>query len=594
MASLSNTALLLLAAAAGSQAAAVTPDHWHRGASCKAYPGAQGWPSADAWSGLNKTVNGQLLKPTTLPGGVCHEGQPNYDESQCPSLAKEWETSEFHLADPISVMSNEFTNYTCLPDPNTPCSAAGYPAYVIKVTSSADVKAGVDFARNNNVRLNVKSSGHDFLGRSNAPGTLSLWTHHLSSIEYHPGQFKLASGRTFQGNSVTFGSASIMWDLYKALDQYGQTVVGGGSKTVSAGGYITGGGHSILSPRYGLAADQVIEMEVVTADGKIQKVNQDQNPDLFWAIRGGGGSTFGVVTSFTVKTVPTPKMTVTQFVAFTVPGSPLLSDLIGYVGAQSPALMNGGLSGYNIVSSNFSNPDPGSGLPDYLAGFQGRLTTLDDPNGNDTIARLFKPINDTINQRWPGKAGFFSSNTEYKSFLDFFAANYDTETVGDNKYLISRLLNQEAFNDPKALGNALLSGTGPGGFSTFFLVGGKGVQEAKPAGGSNAVNSHWRSAYVHTITAAQGVPFDKAATDKNLKELEDAWAPVRKITPSSGAYINEASIFEPNFHESFWGTNYPRLAQIKRKVDPNDVFWCTPCVGNEHWHQLESGQLCKV
>lgn len=136
------------------------------------------------------------------------------------------------------------------------------------------------------MRLNIKSSGHDFLGRSNAPGTLSLWTHHLSSIEYHAGQFKLASGRTFQGNSVTFGSASLMWDLYQALDQYGQTVVGGGSKTVSAGGYITGGGHSILSPRYGLAADQVIEMEVVTADGKIQKVNQDQNPDLFWALRG--------------------------------------------------------------------------------------------------------------------------------------------------------------------------------------------------------------------------------------------------------------------------------------------------------------------
>lgn len=191
-------------------------------------------------------------------------------------------------------------------------------------------------------------------------------------------------------------------------------------------------------------------------------------------------------------------MTVTQFIAFTVPGSPILSDLLGYVGAQSPALMNGGLSGYNIVSNNFSNPDPGSGLPDYLAGFQGRLAVLDDPNANDTIAKLFKPINDTINQRWPGKAGFFSSNTEYKSFLDFFAANYDTETVGDNKYLISRLLNQEAFNDPKALGDALLSGTGPGGFSTFFLVGGKGVQEAKPAGGSNAVNSHWRSAYVHT------------------------------------------------------------------------------------------------
>ncbi|EJP63436.1 FAD binding domain-containing protein [Beauveria bassiana ARSEF 2860] len=599
MAPITNTALLLLLAAAGAHAAA-TPAHSNRGpsSSCKAYPGVAGWPSADAWRGLNKTVGGRLLRPTTtLPGGVCHAGQPNYDEARCASVAEQWETSEFHLADPVSIMSNVFTNYTCLPDPSMPCSGAGYPAYVINVTSSADVKAGVDFARRNNVRLNVKSSGHDFLGRSNAPGTLSLWTHHLdSSIQYHADQFTLASGRTFHGNSATFGSAAIMWDIYAALDQHGQTIVGGGSKTVSAGGYVTGGGHSILSPRYGLAADQVIEMEVVTADGKIQKVNQDQNPDLFWALGGGGGSTFGVVTSFTVKTVPSPKMTVAQFVAFTVPDSPILSDLLGYVGAQSPALMDAGLSGYDIISRNFSNPAPGiPGLPSYLAGFQGRLALLDDTA--DTVAALFKPINDTIHQRWPGgQAGFFYSTTEYASFFAFFAANADTESVGDNKYLVSRLLDRDALtSDEKALGEALLSGTGPGGLSTFFLVGGKGVQEAKPAGGgSNAVNSHWRSAYVHTITAAQGVPFDKAATDRNLKALEEAWAPVRKISPSSGAYLNEASIFEPNFQDSFWGTNYPRLAQIKTKVDPHDVFWCTPCVGNERWHQLENGQLCRV
>ncbi|OAA43910.1 FAD-binding, type 2 [Beauveria brongniartii RCEF 3172] len=593
MASVTNTALLLLAAA-GAHATA-TPAHSSRAppsSSCKAYPGVAGWPSADAWRGLNKTVGGRLLRPTTLPGGVCHAGQPNYDEARCASVAEQWKTSEFHLADPVSVMSNEFTNYTCLPDPSMPCSAAGYPAYVINVTSSADVKAGVDFARRNNVRLNIKSSGHDFLGRSNAPGTLSLWTHHLDSgIQYHAGHFTLASGRTFHGNSTTFGSAAIMWDIYAALDQHGQTIVGGGSKTVSAGGYITGGGHSILSPRYGLAADQVIEMEVVTADGKIQK---------------GGGSTFGVVTSFTVKTVPSPKMTVAQFVAFTVPDSPILSDLLGYMGAQSPALMNAGLSGYDLISRNFSNPAPGiPGLPDYLAGFQGRLALLDDDDdddddtrgGADTVAALLKPINDTIHRRWSGadKAGFFYSTTEYASFLAFFAANADTESVGDNKYLVSRLLDRDALTrDEKTLGEALLAGTGPGGLSTFFLVGGKGVQEAKPAGGSNAVNSHWRSAYVHTITAAQGVPFDKAATDRNLKELEEAWAPVRKISPSSGAYLNEASIFEPNFQDSFWGTNYPRLAQIKSKVDPHDVFWCAPCVGNEHWHQLENGQLCRV
>lgn len=199
-----------------------------------------------------------------------------------------------------------------------------------------------------------------------------------------------------------------------------------------------------------------------------------------------------------MKTVPTPKMSVFQFFAFTVPQAPFLADLMGYIGAETPRLMDAGMAGYNIVSRNFSNPAPGSGLPDFLAGFQGRMALLDTNNAEAEIAKLVKPINDTLNQRWPGKAGLFGTTTNYVSFLDFFKANFDTEEVGDNKYLVSRLLDQEAFKDPKALGEALLSGTGPVGFSTFFLVGGKGVQEAKPVGGSNAVNSHWRSTFVHT------------------------------------------------------------------------------------------------
>ncbi len=110
--------------------------------------------------------------------------------------------------------------------------------------------------------------------------------HRISDIVYHPGQFRLASGRMLQGNAASFGPGAVTWDLYRALDKYGQIAVGGNCKTVSPGGYITGGGHSILSPSRGLAVDNVIEIEVVTADGKIQKVNQDMNTDLFWAIRG--------------------------------------------------------------------------------------------------------------------------------------------------------------------------------------------------------------------------------------------------------------------------------------------------------------------
>ena len=138
-----NIALLLLAA---SSAAVAAPEHGGR-AGCKAYPGTPAWPRDDAWSALKEAVGGRLIKPTILPGGVCHQGQPNYDESKCAAVAKEWTTSEFHLEDPISVMSNAFTNYTCLPDTSLPCSPSGYPAYVVNVTSAEDVKAGVDFGK---------------------------------------------------------------------------------------------------------------------------------------------------------------------------------------------------------------------------------------------------------------------------------------------------------------------------------------------------------------------------------------------------------------------------------------------------------------
>lgn len=77
-----------------------------------------------------------------------------------------------------------------------------------------------------------------------------------------------------------------MYDLYVVADEHNRTIVGGGGKTVGIGGYVTGGGHSILGPHYGLAADNVLEMEVVTPGGEIITVNEDQHSDLFWAIRG--------------------------------------------------------------------------------------------------------------------------------------------------------------------------------------------------------------------------------------------------------------------------------------------------------------------
>jgi FAD/FMN-containing dehydrogenase len=110
--------------------------------------------------------------------------------------------------------------------------------------------------------------------------------HHLRGIKTHDSFRPNRCKATIDGPAVTVGGGMQMWDLYSALDPLNQTVVGGGGKTVSVGGYVTGGGHSLLSARFGLAADQVLEMEVVTPKGDVVTANECQNKDLFWAMRG--------------------------------------------------------------------------------------------------------------------------------------------------------------------------------------------------------------------------------------------------------------------------------------------------------------------
>jgi hypothetical protein len=131
---------------------------------CKASPGTPGWPSVGEWQGLNHSLNGALLKPPP-PAGACHMGQVNFDPMQCALVTASWGNSTFHADNPVSTDWNNWNNDSCLPNPLDPCSGAGYPVYVVNATGALDVAKGVNFARNHNIRLNVKGSGHDYLGR---------------------------------------------------------------------------------------------------------------------------------------------------------------------------------------------------------------------------------------------------------------------------------------------------------------------------------------------------------------------------------------------------------------------------------------------
>lgn len=113
---------------------------------CKAYPGSSDWPSHKAWSRLNDTLDGKLFAPVP-PGAVCHKGWPSYDKDTCPEIAEAWKHYDLHTQDPVSLIYDQYSNWTCLPDESYPCSGSGYPAYVVNVTKAEDVKIGVDFGK---------------------------------------------------------------------------------------------------------------------------------------------------------------------------------------------------------------------------------------------------------------------------------------------------------------------------------------------------------------------------------------------------------------------------------------------------------------
>ncbi|KAH9883435.1 FAD-binding domain-containing protein, partial [Xylariomycetidae sp. FL2044] len=445
-------------------------------------------------------------------------------------------------------------------------SAANGPTYVYQQDQPI---SGMwqQFARAHNVRVVVKSSGHDYQGRSQAPGALSIWVHHMQDMTTHTSFQPEGCNFTIDSPAVTIGGGGQIGKLYRELDRLNQTVVGGGSSSVSVGGYITGGGHSLLAPRYGLAADQVLQLDLVTPMGEILTANECQNQDLFWAMRGGGGSTFGVMTSVTLATHPTPKMVAGELGLFTPDlNATFIWDLSAYVLSQFPYLDARGVSGYSVITDNYTVPDGGSNNGSAttisLAGFGAELVLLDTQDPDDMLSVL-APIIDHANRTWPGLL-ITPSFRAYPSFWDWFQSHDDPSETGYDLYVGSRLLGADALTaDPAAVAAAFKALGG-----TAYLVAGRGVQDARPRGGGNAVCPAWRKALVHATNGQSFAPLDPAARAHALEEVNARVEPLRRLAPDMGAYGNENNPGEPDWQHAFWGDNYRRLLQIKRRVDP--------------------------
>jgi FAD/FMN-containing dehydrogenase len=162
---------------------------------------------------------------------------------------------------------NAALNETCYIDSSrsVPCSQGNLPVYGVAVESHEDISSTILFATTHNIRLVIKNTGHDYLGRSTAAGALSIWTHRMQNITFS-NDFIAEGGNSGVGTTVTIGAGVQLANLYYAVGQQNQSVVAGYAFTVgAAGGYIQGGGHSPMANWKGQSTDNAIEFNVVTA-----------------------------------------------------------------------------------------------------------------------------------------------------------------------------------------------------------------------------------------------------------------------------------------------------------------------------------------
>ncbi|KAK7458171.1 hypothetical protein VKT23_010079 [Stygiomarasmius scandens] len=273
---------------------------------CRTMPGDLTWPSSFVLRSFNQSIDGRLIK--TIPiAHVCH--YPDYDEAKCKYIQDNWKRPELHEDHANSIMHNIYLNKSCDPftSPSTPCEIGNYVQYTVNVSKPEHVTKSLHFVKEHNIRLVIKNTGHDYMGKSTGAGALSVWMHHLQDIQF----FKHYVSSHYSGPAFKLGAGVMGFQISQKAREYGLVVVSGSCSTVGvAGGYIQGGGHSALSSIYGLAADQALSFEVITSNGDLVTASPVENSDLYWALNGGGGGTYGIVWSVTIKAFPDAEVTV--------------------------------------------------------------------------------------------------------------------------------------------------------------------------------------------------------------------------------------------------------------------------------------------
>lgn len=534
----------------------------------------------------------------------CYPG-PSEDRDTCASIVAQWTEAVFQATQPLGI--DYPTNLTCPPVNYTvgetpgSCTVGPNPVYAVNATEPQDVAGALAFASKFDIRVVVKTTGHDLIGRSEGYGGLEIWLRYMrTGIEFED-QYKSSSCcNTFNwtGSAFKIGGGYTWSDVYSQAQAHDVVVVGGGTPSVSCiGGWMQGGGHGPASRQFGLGADQVLEAQVVLANGSLVTANACENSDLFFAIRGGGPGTYGVVVSAKIKAWPMVQGIAVQHLAIaplTTHDTSALLDAVSILFSELPDLNEAGYAGYGSWTIDAAVPL----FANFSAGYVHGIYLF-----NATIVEAqaaFAPVRSRL-LSYNGTSLYISETyVSYPDYWSFYHNESGINVPGGTSYAGgSRLFDRKSVQaNWTALRDAITIVAGEPGqfaFSAVELVSG-GQVFADANDPYSGLLPAWRTSYFNNIVS-RGWPADANETTRNavLHDITDIKvAAMKKLAPDTGAYMNEADPRDPDFEQTFYGSNYGRLRGIKKHYDPHDLFYCPTCVGSAEWTVKDDGRLCQI
>ncbi|CAL9488163.1 putative FAD-linked oxidoreductase YvdP [Streptomyces sp. enrichment culture] len=424
------------------------------------------------------------------------------------------------------------------------------PQAVVYAESARDVQTAIRFARANGVKPRVRSGGHNFLGWSSGEGMI-LDVRRLNHV----------SG----GGSPTVhvGPGTLSIEALEALKPYNQQLVTGTCHDVAVGGYVSGGGIGYQSRGFGVGCDGLVSAKVVLADGRLVTANEHCNPDLFWALRGGGGGNFGVVVDFEIRPISESRMVFYEQIWDWADAERFLTAWQEWY-TETPRRSTGQV----IVIQ----PDAGSGNPPTVLQQGAYYSTKADADAG--LAELSSLVGaQPVNSRVLDLP--YADGMKYVYGIAEGGSHPRTEWQRMRARLVSRPLGATGTADALAAFEAAPR-SGQTRYLSFMGLGGA-VADRAP----NATAFVHRNALFHI---GYGVSLGTATPSAEEAGAAVDWATrgFTVIDPLSDghSYINFPDQYLGGWQNAYYGTNYPRLKALKQAYDPYRLFDFPRAIGN--------------